>query len=181
MLFTHLAHLLLYTFCSRCILIVRSEISECYLFVSFFQSGIESKMQAAQDWLADPRALKGGVGEKSLRQILDHALRIADRCLPADRDAIRKAVADISNMVDSLSELRAEGKGTSPQAEALARGIGQRLNELSRACARGIQNAERSGIQQPAHTILGKLDQAKRWLNAPWVDDKGLGKRKVTC
>ncbi|XP_055334860.1 vinculin-like isoform X2 [Paramacrobiotus metropolitanus] len=142
-------------------------------------SGIESKMQAAQDWLADPRALKGGVGEKSLRQILEHALRIAERCLPADRDAIRKAVADISNMVDSLSELRAEGKGTSPQAESLARGIGQRLGDLSRMCARAIQNAERSGIQQPAHTILGKLEQAKRWLNAPWVDDKGLGQSAI--
>lgn len=132
-------------------------------------------MQTAQDWLADPRALKGGVGEKALRQILEHALRIADRCLPADRDVIRKAVADISNMVDSLSELRAEGKGTTPQAEALARGIGQRLHDLSRTLSKAIQNAERSGIQQPAHTILGKLDQARRWLNAPWVDDKGLG------
>jgi vinculin len=135
-------------------------------------------MQTAQDWLADPRALKGGVGEKALRQILEHSLRIADRCLPADRDVIRKSVADISNMVDSLSELRAEGKGTTPQAEALARGIGQRLNDLSRTVAKAIQNAERSGIQQPAHTILGKLEQAQRWLNAPWIDDKGLGESK---
>ncbi|OQV21327.1 Vinculin [Hypsibius exemplaris] len=140
---------------------------------------IESKMQTAQDWLADPRALKGGAGEKALRQILEHALRIADRCLPADRDLIRKAVSDISNMVDSLSELRAEGKGTSPQAEALARGIGQRLNDLSRTLGKAIQNAERSGIQQPAHTILGKLDQARRWLNAPWIDDKGLGQNAI--
>ncbi|GAU87366.1 hypothetical protein RvY_00232-1 [Ramazzottius varieornatus] len=142
-------------------------------------SAMESKMQTAQDWLADPRALKGGVGEKALRQILDHALRVADRCLPADRDAIRKAVADISNMVDSLAELRAEGKGTSPQAEALARGIAQRLTELSRTVGKAIQNAERSGIQQPAHTILGKLDQARRWLQAPWVDDKGLGQNAI--
>jgi len=79
-------------------------------------------------------------------------------------------------MVDTLCELRAEGKGTSPQAEALARSIGTRLTDLSRMLAKAIQNAERSGIQQPAHTILGKLEQARRWLNAPWIDDKGLGK-----
>ena len=39
---------------------------------------------------------------------------------------------------------------------------------------------EKSGIQQPAHTVQGKLEQARRWLEYPGMDDRyglwlGLG------
>jgi vinculin len=43
---------------------------------------IDSKMTTAYDWLRDPRALRGGVGEKSVRGILDAAMKVSDRCLP---------------------------------------------------------------------------------------------------
>ena len=51
---------------------------------------IESKLQTALDWLNDPNALQGGVGEKSIRQILAHAKKVADRSLPNDADHLRK-------------------------------------------------------------------------------------------
>ncbi len=31
---------------------------------------------------------------------------------------------------------------------------------------------EKSGIQQPAHTVQGRLDQARRWLDQPGLDDR---------
>ena len=63
--------------------------------------------------------MKGGVGEKSIRQMLDQALRVADRSLPSDRDVIRKIVGDINAMTDVLCELRQDGKGASPQVFVL--------------------------------------------------------------
>ena len=33
------------------------------------QNVMDSKMQQAHDWLQDPQALHGGVGEKSVRQV----------------------------------------------------------------------------------------------------------------
>ena len=33
------------------------------------QGVMDSKMQQAHDWLQDPQALHGGVGEKSVRQV----------------------------------------------------------------------------------------------------------------
>ena len=65
--------------------------------------------------LQDPNALRGGVGEKSLRQLLELSRRVADRALPADRDTIRKLASDVSAMTDALCELRQDGKGASPQ------------------------------------------------------------------
>lgn len=59
--------------------------------------------------------MRGGIGEKSLRQILEHAAEVADRCLPTERDALKKLVSEIHTMVDALCELRDDGKGTSPQ------------------------------------------------------------------
>ena len=35
-----------------------------------------------------------------------------------------------------------------------------------------ISRLEKSGIQQPAHTVLGRLDQARRWLEQPALDDR---------
>lgn len=60
-------------------------------------------------------ALRGGVGEKSVRQILDHATKVAERSLPQDRDQILKMVDDITTMTDALCELRQDGKGATPQ------------------------------------------------------------------
>ena len=58
---------------------------------------------------------------------------------------------------------------------SLARGIGVKLHELRDLCARAVMNTERSGIRRPAPTLEGKLEQAKRWMHRPEVDDKGLG------
>ena len=82
-------------------------------------------------------------------------------------------------MTDALCELRQDGKGATPQGQGLARSIGEKLNELAGAVSRAVNNVERSGIQQPAHTVAGRLEQAQRWLNNPSVDDKGLGQQAI--
>ncbi|XP_075229782.1 vinculin isoform X2 [Lycorma delicatula] len=143
------------------------------------QSAIQSKLRSAKDWLEDPLALRGGVGEKSVRQILDHALAVADRALPADRDNIRKLCSDVTTMTEALCELRQEGKGTTPQAESLARGIQEKLGEVIRSVSNAVTNMDKSGAQQPAHTVTGRLEQAQRWLAHPDRDDRGLGQRAI--
>ncbi|KRZ51245.1 Vinculin, partial [Trichinella nativa] len=144
-------------------------------------SAIESLLQAALDWLADPRALRGGVGEKSLRRILVYAERIADRALPEDASLIRRACSDIASMTDSLCELRHNKQGDSPQCQGLARGIAQKLRELvggkdiAGLLPHALQGLEQAGIAQPAHTVLGRMDQVLKWLDAPYMDDRGVG------
>lgn len=69
-------------------------------------NAIEARLRSAYDWLEDPIALRGGLGEKSVRQILDQSGRIADRSLPAEREAIKKLCGDLTTMTDSLCELR---------------------------------------------------------------------------
>ena len=136
---------------------------------------MDSKLQSAHDWLEDPTAMPGGIGEKSIRHILEYASRIADRSLPKDRDAIRKAVGDINAMVNALCELRSEGKGDSPQAQSLAKSIGQKLKDLLNLCHQAVANMEKSGGKKPAHTMRGKFEHALNWLSNPGFDDKGLG------
>ncbi len=140
---------------------------------------IESKMQSAHDWLNDPNALQGGVGEKSIRQILGHALKVSERSLPMDAQHIRKLSGDIETMTDALCELRQSGQGASPQSESLARNIEVRLNELLATVNQAINRVEKSGIQQPAPTILGRLEQARRWLEQPAADDRDLGRQAI--
>ena len=55
------------------------------------------------------------MGEKSVRQILEHAQRVCERSLPVDAEAIKKLCGDITTMTDALCELRQDGKGATPQ------------------------------------------------------------------
>ncbi|XP_061178101.1 vinculin-like isoform X9 [Saccostrea echinata] len=142
------------------------------------QSGIEQKMKQATDWLQDPAALIGSLGDKALHQVLDDARKIAERCTnPADRDQILKTVGDVESMVDALCELRQLGKGDSPQAMSLAREIQKKLGDLQNLTNIAIANTERSGIRRPAPTVDGKVEQARTWLANPGMDDKGLGEQ----
>ncbi|XP_063234332.1 vinculin isoform X3 [Bacillus rossius redtenbacheri] len=142
-------------------------------------NAIEGKIRTAHDWLEDPLALRGGVGEKSVRQIVGHALKVAERSLPHDAEAIRKLCGDVTTMTDALCELRQDEKGATPQAEALSRGIQEKLRDLHGLVNRAVQNVEKSGVQQPAHTVSGRLEQARRWLDNPDRDDKGLGQQAI--
>jgi len=136
---------------------------------------IDGKMQGAQDWLRDPMAVQGGVGEKSLRSIVELAEKVAERSLPLDAEHLRRLAGDVSAMTDALCELRAEGRGATPQAENLARNIQSRLGEVAASVGQAASRLEKSGIQQPAPTVTGRLEQCRRWLEQPGVDDRGVG------
>ncbi|XP_037093496.1 vinculin-like [Pollicipes pollicipes] len=143
------------------------------------ESAIASKLQPANDWLQDPLAVRGGVGEKSLRAIVDLSGRVAERALPQDRNAINKLAGDVNSMTDALCELRQSGQGTSPQAQGLARSLQGQLADLHGLVRGAVANVERSGVQQPAHTLAGRLEQARRWLQAPDGPERALGQKAI--
>ncbi|XP_056639648.1 vinculin isoform X10 [Diorhabda sublineata] len=145
------------------------------------QNAIVNKINAANDWLFDPTAVRGGVGEKSLRQIIDAAQKVADRCLPQDAHSIKKICSDLTTMTDALCELRQDGKGATPQAESLARGIRDKLGDLQQAVMNAVVAVDKTGLQQTAHTVQGRLEQARKWLSNPGHDDKGLGQRAISA
>ncbi|XP_014092469.1 vinculin [Bactrocera oleae] len=142
-------------------------------------NAINNKSELANDWLSNPYALKGGVGEKALRQIIDNANEISERCLPQDAYPIRRLADEIGAMTNSLCELRQDGKGTSPQAESLARAIRGKLGELQSLVRNAVVGVDKAGLQQTAHTIQGRLEQAVKWLQHPEINDGGLGERAV--
>lgn len=142
-------------------------------------NAILNKVGLANDWLANPYALKGGVGEKALRQIIENAHEVAERCLPQDSIPISKMADDITTMTNALCELRQDGKGTSPQAESLAKNIREKLGKLQHALVTAIKGVNNAGVQQTAHTIQGRLEQACKWLQNPDVNDNGLGERAI--
>lgn len=107
------------------------------------------------------------------------AEKVAEHSLPDDQKALRKLCSELTALTDALVELRADGQGATPQAEGLARSIRQKLGELNNLVQTAVQNAEKYGVQQPAHTVAGRLEQARRWLANPSVDDRGLGQQAI--
>ncbi|KAK9886524.1 hypothetical protein WA026_016801, partial [Henosepilachna vigintioctopunctata] len=143
------------------------------------QNAIQNKINTASDWLLDTNAVRGGIGEKSIRQIVEDALKVSQRCLPHDANVINKLSSDLTTMTDALCELRQDGKGNSPQAESLARGIREKLANLQQAVLHAVIAVDKTGLQQTAHTVQGRLEQARKWLSNPGQDDKGLGQRAI--
>lgn len=124
-------------------------------------NAIRNKMEGAKDWLKNPYALKGGIGEKALRQIIDNAHKVADRCLPSDSFRIRRNADDLTAMANALCELRQQSKGTSPQAESLAREMIDKLDELDQNILQAVINVDKAGLQQTAHTVRSKIPKNK--------------------
>ncbi|KAF5290117.1 hypothetical protein FQA39_LY14898 [Lamprigera yunnana] len=143
------------------------------------QNAIQNKINTANDWLLDHSAYKGGIGEKSLRQIVEVAQKVADRCLPQDAHAINRVASELTTMTDALCELRQDGKGATPQAESLARGIKEKLGHLQQSVLNAVVGVDKSGLQQTAHTVQGRIEQARKWLSHPGQDDRGLGQRAI--
>jgi vinculin len=140
------------------------------------QNAIDGKLKPAHDWLTDPAALVGSLGDKAVHQIIDDSRRIAERCTaPANTEAILRSAGDVESMVNALSELRQQGKGSSPQAVSLSRSIQEKLKELQHHTAQGTITTERSGVRKPAPTVDGKVEQARQWLANPGLVDKTLG------
>ncbi|CAD6191355.1 unnamed protein product [Caenorhabditis auriculariae] len=141
-------------------------------------SAAKSLLTAALDWLADPRARAGAIGEKAIRRICEYADRIAARALPEDGHSIKRSINEIMSMTDSLCDLRNSGRYDS---ENLAAQCAQKLKDLvgtkhsSGLMSDALQNAQRHGGVNPAHTAAGRLEQAMRWLDNPGIDDGGLG------
>uniref|UniRef100_A0A915DIQ3 Uncharacterized protein n=1 Tax=Ditylenchus dipsaci TaxID=166011 RepID=A0A915DIQ3_9BILA len=87
----------------------------------------ESFKQAALNWLADPRAKPGEVGDKSIRKLLDYAQKIANRSLPEDQKAITQSINEISQLLNNICEHRSQGRYEGP---GMAQKCAQKLREL---------------------------------------------------
>lgn len=116
-------------------------------------NAIRTKLEPAYDWLANQYALRGGVGEKALRQIIEVAQLVADRCLPGDSQRIRKLASNLTGMVDELCKLRQDGKGATPLADTLARQIREAIEQLEQHVAGAVAGVHKAGLQQAAHTV----------------------------
>lgn len=59
-------------------------------------------------------------------------------------------------MANALCELRQDGKGTTPQAESLAKEIRHKLGNLEQTVLNAVIGVDKAGLQQAAHTVDNK-------------------------
>ncbi|XP_077978237.1 vinculin-like isoform X4 [Glandiceps talaboti] len=143
------------------------------------QAGIHGKLDLARDWLNNPNAEPGGIGERSIPGIVEEARKIASRLDGPERDEIVRVADEVASMSDKLATLRARGLGNSPEALQLAQGIQERLDYLNSHINSVVSRYAHSGVRKPAPTVTGKIEQAQHWLTAPGVDDGGLGQQAL--
>ncbi|XP_068545390.1 vinculin isoform X3 [Anas acuta] len=139
------------------------------------KQAIAKKIDAAQNWLADPNA--GSEGEEHIRGIMAEARKVAELCEePKERDDILRSLGEISALTAKLSDLRRHGKGDSPEARALAKQIATALQNLQSKTNRAVANTR--PVKAAVH-LEGKIEQAQRWIDNPTVDDRGVGQAAI--
>ncbi|XP_030427200.1 vinculin isoform X1 [Gopherus evgoodei] len=139
------------------------------------KQAIAKKIDAAQNWLADPNG--GSEGEEQIRGIMAEARKIAELCEdPKDRDDILRSLGEISALTAKLSDLRRHGKGDSPEARVLAKQVATSLQNLQSKTNRAVANTR--PVKAAVH-LEGKIEQAQRWIDSPTVDDRGVGQAAI--
>ncbi|XP_054609735.1 vinculin [Dunckerocampus dactyliophorus] len=139
------------------------------------KQAIAKRIDAAQNWLADPNA--GPEGEENVKALLMEAKKIADMCEdPKERDDILRSIAEIAAMTAKLSDLRRQGKGDTPEARTLAKQIATALQNLQSKTNKAVANSRPA--KADVH-LEGKIEQAQRWIDNPTVDDNGVGQAAI--
>lgn len=139
------------------------------------KQSIAKKIDAAQNWLADPNG--GPEGEEQIRGALAEARKIAELCDdPKERDDILRSLGEISALTSKLADLRRQGKGDSPEARALAKQVATALQNLQTKTNRAVANSRPA---KAAVHLEGKIEQAQRWIDNPTVDDRGVGQAAI--
>ncbi|KAM4815047.1 LOW QUALITY PROTEIN: vinculin-like [Thomomys bottae] len=134
------------------------------------KQSIAKKIDAAQNWLADPNG--GPEGEEQIRGALAEARKIAELCDdPKERDDILCSLGEIAALTSKLADLRRQGKGNSPEARALAKQVATALQNLQTKTNKAVANGRPA---KAAVHLEGKIEQAQRWIDNPTVDDRGV-------
>ncbi|XP_034465467.1 vinculin-like isoform X2 [Hippoglossus hippoglossus] len=167
------------------------------------KQAIARRLDAAQAWLADPNGgPEGEENIRALLAEAKRIADLCED--PKERDDILRSISEIAGLTAKLMELRKQlklqphatsrwhilpawilccclstlgfsptirGKGDSPEARALAKQIGSALMNLQSKTNRAVANMRPA---KPAVTLEGKMEQALRWVNNPWVDDRGV-------
>ncbi|XP_069467061.1 vinculin isoform X2 [Ambystoma mexicanum] len=128
-------------------------------------ASIDSKINQAKEWLRDPNALPGDVGEQAIRQILDEAGKVGELCAGRERRDILGTCKTLGQMTDQVADLRARGQGASPMAMQKAQQIAQGLEMLTAK----VQNAagKLEAMTNSKQAIAKKIDAAQNWLADP--------------
>ncbi|XP_034465474.1 vinculin-like isoform X9 [Hippoglossus hippoglossus] len=172
------------------------------------KQAIARRLDAAQAWLADPNGgPEGEENIRALLAEAKRIADLCED--PKERDDILRSISEIAGLTAKLMELRKQlklqphatsrwhilpawilccclstlgfsptirGKGDSPEARALAKQIGSALMNLQSKTNRAVANMRPA---KPAVTLEGKMEQALRWVNNPWVDDRGVGQAAI--
>ncbi|CAF3764430.1 unnamed protein product [Rotaria socialis] len=137
-----------------------------------------NRLYQAKNWLSNSQALGGTLAERSLRMVLDDLrTHITEHCLDEKQaDVLMQKVDAISQMMNRLLQLRTQSKGDTSEGASLSRNISQQLDDLYQSLEYSINLLRyTSDYQRPATTVNGKVDQTKRWLSQPDLDQFGFG------
>uniref|UniRef100_A0A672ZYZ8 Vinculin n=1 Tax=Sphaeramia orbicularis TaxID=375764 RepID=A0A672ZYZ8_9TELE len=139
------------------------------------KQAIAKRIDAAQNWLADPNA--SPEGEENVKALLAEAKKIADMCEdPKEREDILRSIGEIAALTAKLSDLRRQGKGDTPEARALAKQIATALQNLQSKTNKAVANSRPA---KAAVHLEGKIEQAQRWIDNPTMDDSGVGQAAI--
>lgn len=136
---------------------------------------IVSKTPLAKEWLGDPSAKPGpGTGSEAVKDITN-ATKTIGNVLAKDPQNSKKSQElkqlcdEIDEMMESVNDYREKGNGHMPEARNMSKQVSDKVVLVNNKVAQALSKS------LTPETLEAKIEDIKKWLDDPAVNDGGQG------
>lgn len=101
---------------------------------------VSGKVEQAQRWLLNPGLDDKGLGEQATRMVVAEGRKVAESLTGPQRAELLRLCDETEILTNQLSDLIRRGQGNSPQAQACARHLSEKLHALKNKIGEGLVN-----------------------------------------
>lgn len=101
---------------------------------------VSGKVEQAQRWLVNPGLDDKGLGEQATRMVVAEGRKVAESLTGPQRAELLRLCDETEILTNQLSDLIRRGQGNSPQAQACARHLSEKLHALKNKIGEGLVN-----------------------------------------
>lgn len=127
----------------------------------------EGQFDQAMRWIDDPRYDPNSVGKRAVDALLADGRRLAEQLSGPEKQELLDTIANIERLTKQLNDLKAQGKGNTPEAQRIAAQLKKELEKLKGILQAGATRNVLDAFMDTSTPIKQLEKAAKAPIDAP--------------